>query len=244
MEIEMNDALFSSPSEMPEPGMQPGPYVKLSVRDTGCGIDKLMLERIFDPFFTTKKPGEGTGLGLSVVHGIVKSHQGAVTVISKRGKGSTFSVYLPKAHAPTVQEDAETAPVKGGHERILFVDDEKDIAETGEATLRGLGYQVTVMRDSAEALRTFRQAPDRFDLVVTDQTMPLLTGTDLAKEVLSIRPDIPIILCTGYGDMISQDKAQAAGISSYVVKPVTRREIAAVIGRVLEGHRERSGQKK
>ncbi len=139
LEIDMSDALFSSPSEVPDPAMQPGPYVKLSVRDTGCGMDKPVLERIFDPFFTTKKTGEGTGLGLSVVHGIVKSHQGAITVSSTPGEGSTFSVYLPKTHASTAQEKAETAPIEGGHERILFVDDEKDVAETGEVTLRGLG---------------------------------------------------------------------------------------------------------
>ena len=139
LEIDMSDALFSSPSEVPDPAMQPGPYVKLSVRDTGCGMDKPVLERIFDPFFTTKKTGEGTGLGLSVVHGIVKSHQGAITVSSEPGEGSTFSVYLPKTHASTAQEKAETASIEGGHERILFVDDEKDVAETGEVTLRGLG---------------------------------------------------------------------------------------------------------
>jgi len=242
LEIQMSDAFFSS-SEVPDPDMQPGAYVKLSVRDTGCGMDKLTLDRIFEPFFTTKKPGEGTGLGLSVVHGIVKAHRGAITVSSEPGEGSTFTVYLPKAAAATVQENDISATIKTGHERILLVDDEKDITDTEEATLRNLGYQVTVVRDGAEALQAFSETPELFDLVLTDQNMPHLTGIDLAKQVLSIRPDVPVILCTGYSDIIPLHMAQAA-IRGYITKPVTRRELAAAIRRVLDGQRQNSCQKK
>ena len=242
LEIHMSDTCFSS-SEVPDPEMQPGAYVKLSVRDTGCGIEKPILARIFDPFFTTKKQGEGTGLGLSVVHGIVKAHRGAITVSSEPGKGSTFAVYLPKAAAPVVQENAGITTIKTGHERILLVDDEKDITDAEGATLQGLGYQVTTMGDSAEALRAFSETPDLFDLVVTDQNMPRLTGLDLAKQLLSIRPDVPVILCTGYSDIIPLHKAQA-GIRSYITKPLTKRELATAIRRVLDGQSRNAGEKK
>jgi PAS domain S-box-containing protein len=242
LEIRMSDMLVPSP-EVPDPDLQPGTYVRLSVLDTGCGMDRLVLARIFDPFFTTKRPGEGTGLGLSVVHGIIKAHQGAITVSSQPGKGSTFTVYLPKAAPPVVRENADITPIKTGHERILFVDDEKDIADMGEATLQGLGYQVTVIKDSAEAVRVFSETPDLFDLVVTDQNMPNLTGMDLAREVLSIRPDIPVVLCTGYSEKVPLNTEQA-GIRGYITKPVTRRELAAGIRHALDGHRRASGEKK
>ena len=237
----MSDALLSS-SDVYDPEMPQGAYVKLSVRDTGDGINKQIQGRIFDPFFTTKKPGEGTGLGLSVVHGIVKAHRGAITVSSEPGEGSTFTVYLPKAVAPVVQENADITSIKTGYERILLVDDEKDIADAGEATLRGLGYQVTAVRKSAEALRVFSETPDLFDLVVTDQNMPDLTGIDLAKEILSIRPDVPVILCTGCSDIVPLDGAKA-GIRGCITKPVTRREMAEAMRGVLDGHRRGSGEK-
>ena len=237
LEFQMSDTFLPS-SEVPDPEMQPGAYIKLSVRDTGCGMDKQMLGRIFDPFFTTKKLGEGTGLGLSLVHGIVKAHRGAITVSSEPGKGSTFMVYLPKAGAPVVQENADIAPIRTGHERILLVDDEKDVADAGEATLKGLGYQVTAITNGAKALRVFSKTPDLFDLVITDQNMPGITGLQFARKLLKIRSDTAIILYTGHSETVSQDIAREAGIKEYLMKPLARQELAQAIRRVLDQKKE------
>jgi CheY-like chemotaxis protein len=242
LEIRMSDMLIPS-SEVSDPDLQPGTYVRLSVHDTGCGMDKPTLARIFDPFFTTKGPGEGTGLGLSVVHGIVKAHRGAITVSSQPGKGSTFTVILPKAAPPTVQEDSDTSSLEAGSERILLIDDEKDITDVAQATLQGLGYHVTAMRDGVEAVRVFSETPDLFDLVVTDQNMPNITGMELAREVLAIRSDIPVVLCTGYSEIVPPDQEQGF-IRDYIRKPVTRRELAAAIRHALDRHGRDSEEKK
>jgi len=241
LEIRMSDTLIPS-SEVSHPDLQPGTYVRVSVHDTGCGMDKPTLARIFDPFFTTKGPGEGTGLGLSVVHGIVKAHRGAIAVSSQPGKGSTFTVYLPKASPPIVQENDDISSIETGSERILFVDDEKDIIDVAQATLQGLGYHVTVMRDGVEAIRVFSETPDLFDLVVTDQNMPNITGMELAREVLAIRPNIPVVLCTGYSEIVPPDPEQA-GLRGYIRKPVTRRELAAGIRHALHRHGRDSEEK-
>jgi signal transduction histidine kinase/ActR/RegA family two-component response regulator len=231
LEIQMSDTFFSS-SEVP--GLQAGPYVKLSVRDTGCGMDKQILDRIFDPFFTTKKSGEGTGLGLSVVHGIVKAHQGAITVSSEPGEGSTFTVFLPKvAHEQKAQPEM-TGEIAGGTERVLFVDDEQLLVELAREMLGRLGYEVVATTDAGEALTVFSGEPDRFQCVITDYTMPKATGVELAKSLMRIRPDIPIVLCTGYTEMISRDKARTLGIREFVTKPLVKREIAETIRRVLD----------
>jgi CheY-like chemotaxis protein len=242
LEIRMSDMLIPS-SEVSDPDLQPGTYVRLSVHDTGCGMDKPTLARIFDPFFTTKGPGEGTGLGLSVVHGIVKAHRGAITVSSQPGKGSTFTVILPKAAPATAQEESDVSSLERGSERILLIDDEKDITDVAQATLQGLGYHVTAMRDGFEAIRVFSETPDLFDLVVTDQNMPFITGMELATEVLAIRSDIPVVLCTGYSEIVPPDPEQA-GIRGYIRKPVTRRELAAAIRHALDGHGRDSEEKK
>lgn len=244
LEVTLAQTIFTEDMPLPESDMEPGGYVTLTVRDTGHGMDEEVKKKLFEPFFTTKQKGQGTGMGLAVVYGIVKAHHGTITVVSEPGQGSTFTVYLPKAvAAAVVQENAGIATIKAGHERILLVDDEKDIADAEEATLRSLDYQVTATRDSAEALRVFSETPDLFDLVVTDQNMPHLTGLDLAKRVLSIRPDVPVILCTGYSDIIPLHKAQA-GIRGYITKPVTKRELAAAIRRVLDGQGRNSSEKK
>jgi signal transduction histidine kinase/ActR/RegA family two-component response regulator len=233
--ISVSDLTFTSPEQAPEPSMNPGTYVVLSVIDTGEGMTPELRERIFDPFFTSKAKGEGTGLGLSVVHGIVTSHGGAITVLSEPGSGSTFTVYLPKHQEDRVRvpEDGDD-PIAGGHERILLVDDEEAVAEVGSEILADLGYSVVSKTNSREALALFRLDPSRFDLIVTDMTMPELTGIRFAREVLALRPGTPVILTTGFSHVVDPDAAREAGIRAFVMKPLTKREIAKTIRKVLD----------
>jgi len=233
--IGLADFSFSSAAHAPDPAMNPGLYMRLTVTDTGEGMSKEVLDRIFDPFFTTKAKGEGTGLGLSVSHGIVASHGGAITVASEPGLGSAFTVYLPKYLEDRAQgpEDADRIFL-GGRERVLLVDDEETVVELGGEVLTGLGYEVVSRTSSRDALELLRMDPSRFDLVITDQTMPELTGVELAKQILSIRADMPIILCTGFSNVVDADVARQAGIRAFVMKPLTKREIAKTIRDVLE----------
>jgi len=218
------------------PDLALGPYVKLTVTDTGNGMAPAVLERIFDPYFTTKAKGEGTGLGLSVVHGIVKSCGGAITVVSEPGKGTTFQVYLPQTeYRDAEEESAETELLPSGHERILFIDDEEGLVDIGQQMLGRLGYEVVTRTSSIEALELFRAKPDHFDLVLTDMTMPGLTGDSLAKELMKIRPDIPIILCTGFSEKITEEKAKDMGLRAYAMKPFVMRNMAKTIRKVLDG---------
>jgi len=228
------------------PHLPEGPYVRLSIADTGHGMDQSTMERIFDPFFTTKEPGRGTGLGLSVVHGIIKNHGGGISFTSAPDHGTTFHVFLPRTEQreqPVEETDDTLLP--GGGERILFLDDEDDLVLAGQRMLEKLGYEVVAGTDSMEALEVFRVQPDRFDLVITDQTMPRLTGEKLAREVLKLRPDIPIILCTGLGfgpgSGITEQAARAAGIREVMMKPVERREFARIIRRVLDQQQQSTG---
>jgi PAS domain S-box-containing protein len=214
-------------------GIKPGAYMKLVVQDTGPGIPADVVSRIFDPFFTTKKPGEGTGLGLSVVHGIVKQHEGHIRVESEPGKGACFSVYLPKVEEGEPAGSGEEEEVLTGHERVLFVDDEEALAEMGQDLLEELGYTVTVKESGTEALSAVKAAPSAFDVVVTDMTMPDMTGIELAGAILAVRPDIPVILCTGFSHLVDTARAKAAGIKNFVMKPLTKREIAKVLREVL-----------
>jgi CheY-like chemotaxis protein len=231
--IELSD--FSlSPSEGNPHGIEPGLYVRLTVRDTGRGIPPDVLDRIFDPFFTTKRLGEGTGLGLSVVHGIVKQSNGYITVETELNKGSVFTVYIPKITRKLISDMASDDALPTGYERILFVDDEEVLVEMGEEMLAELGYDVTSKTNSCEALALLRLDPSRFDLVVTDQTMPDMTGIELAREILAIRPDTPIIMCTGFSHRVNEASAREAGISAFVMKPLTKREIAKTIRKVLD----------
>ena len=235
--IDLTPFSFSSPEDAPDPTMmKSGTYAKLSVIDTGEGMSPDILDHIFDPFFTTKAAGEGTGLGLSVVHGIVASHGGTITVSSEPGRGSTFAVYLPKfleEHAGDSQDRDSPAP--RGHERILFVDDEADLAAMGDEMLTDLGYQVTSRTGARAALALFRLDPSRFDLVITDQTMPEMTGVELAKEILTIRAAMPIIMCTGFSPLVDADSAKTDGVRAFAMKPLTKAEIAATIRQVLDG---------
>jgi PAS domain S-box-containing protein len=214
--------------------MEPGKYIKLEVSDTGHGMSHAVLERIFDPYFTTKKKGEGTGLGLAVVHGIVKSHNGCITVSSEPGVGTTFRIYLPCIDA---YEDATAAaagePMPEGQEHILFVDDEEVLVHLGRKVLKRLGYSVTALTCSKEALQTFQTQPEIFDLVITDMNMPQMTGAQLACELMKIRPGIPIILVTGFSELIDKKTAKELGFRGYVMKPILMRELAAVIRKVL-----------
>jgi PAS domain S-box-containing protein len=221
------------------PELQPGPHVRLTVRDTGHGMEPEVMERIFEPFFTTKGVGEGTGMGLAMVHGIVTSHEGAITVQSTVGKGTTFEVYFPRIDA--VPEPAAEVEVSLPHGKgcILFVDDEETLALLGQEFLRRLGYDVVATTSSIKALETFRTTPQRFDLVITDQTMPDMTGAALASELRHIRPDIPIILCTGFSHVMNAEKAKAMEIDAFCMKPFMARDLGLTIQQVLARRAER-----
>jgi PAS domain S-box-containing protein len=215
--------------------LSPGKYLNLSVSDTGSGIAPDIMDRIFDPFFTTKNPGEGTGMGLSVVHGIVKNCHGAITVESKVGKGTEFRVYLPLLNEKEEEQEIDAvAHIRGGNERILFVDDEEALVQLGKYMLTDLGYEVVERTGSLEALELFQAKPDHFDLVITDMTMPKMTGIELAQEIMRIRPGMPIILCTGFSETITPEKAKALGLREMIMKPVSQRQIAATIRCALD----------
>ena len=216
--------------------MEPGLYARLVVRDTGLGMARGDQGQDLDPYFTTKKVGEGSGLGLSAVMGIVKHAHGSITVESAPGKGSTFTVYLPQVgETAMIDEIVTVEPIPRGSERILFVDDEGLVVMMGEGLLRELGYEVTSKTSSREALEVFRNDPFHFDLVITDQTMPEMTGVELAKHILAVRPEVPVILCTGFSHLVDDDSARAAGIKGFAMKPLTQGEIARTIRQVLDG---------
>jgi CheY-like chemotaxis protein len=190
---------------------------------------------VFDPFFTTKRPGEGTGMGLAVAHGIVTGHGGAIRAESRIGAGSSFQVWLPRVGGVLVEEPAPPAVFRGGSERILFVDDYEAVLRFADLALPRLGFSVTLCRDAGEALRAFERGPDRFDLVISDQVMPGMSGSDLAVRITSRRPDLPVLLFTGYSDMIDKDDLKAAGISSVMIKPVTVNDLVGEIRRIMDG---------
>ncbi|MCP4350761.1 MAG: response regulator [Desulfobacterales bacterium] len=237
LEVTMNEMGFHLDDISAYPDMKPGLYLKVTVSDTGCGIKKDIIERVFDPYFTTKEKGKGTGLGLSVVHGIVKSHSGHITVSSNPGVGTAFNVYLPMIETDSSpQEKVAEEPLRGGNERILLVDDEKQIVEMETQMLERLGYKVTALKSSPEALDIFSKNPKDFDLVITDMTMPEMTGMELSRNLMLIRPDIPIILCTGFNEIITEEKAKSIGIREFVMKPVLRSKIAKIIRQILESN--------
>jgi len=214
-----------------------GFYLRLTVSDTGYGMTSEIMERIFDPYFTTKDTGEGTGLGLSVAQGIVEAHGGTITVYSEMGNGTTFHVYLPVILEEEREEEESEGPLPTGSERILFIDDEQVLIEIASQMLEQLRYEVVTTRSSVQALELFRAEPDRFDLVITDMTMPRMTGDKLAQELIKIRPDIPVILCTGHSRLVSEEKAKDMGIWAFVMKPISIRAMAETVRRVLDAGR-------
>jgi signal transduction histidine kinase len=216
------------------PDLKPGPYVKLSVSDTGRGMRSKVLERLFDPFFTTKAKGEGTGMGLAMVHGIVQDLNGVIDVFSELGKGSTFNVLFPAIERRAAPEARTLPQLPKGTERVLFVDDEKTLTSMGHRLLESLGYQVKTFTDPVAALEYFQREPEGVDLVLTDMTMPGLTGDQLAQKMLAVRPDIPIVLCTGFSIKIDEASAKALGIRAYINKPILRGDLATALRNVLD----------
>ncbi|MDA3835404.1 MAG: ATP-binding protein [Spirochaetales bacterium] len=217
------------------PDLHKGPYAILTVSDTGTGMTPEVMERVFDPYYSTKEKGKGTGLGLAVVHGIVKILGGAITIESQTGKGSSFSIYIPRIDTKLINETEIIEPIPAGKERILFVDDEKVLADMGKQMLEWLGYTVVTGTSSIEALELFRKQPHEFDLVITDTTMPNMPGDELSKELLNIRSDIPIIICTGYCERITEEKIIEIGIRAIVIKPFELRNMAKTIRKVMDG---------
>ncbi len=215
--------------------VSPGEYLEFTVSDTGSGIRPDVIGKIFDPYFTTNKIGEGTGMGLAIIHGIVSDYGGTITVESELGKGSSFHVYFPVVEKDAFPKIKKLEDIPEGKERILFIDDEELLAEMGRDMLERLGYHVTVRCSSIEALTTFQNTPNEFDIVITDQTMPGMTGADLARRMMQIRPDIPIILCTGYSNLIDEHSAKALGIKEFAFKPIAKNDIAKLIRKVLDG---------
>jgi PAS domain S-box-containing protein len=215
--------------------LRPGRYAVLSVADTGCGIDPTIMDKIFEPYFTTKAQGKGTGLGLSVVYGIVKEYHGDIKVFSKVGKGTTIDIYLPLTDNFSGAASPESiANYPTGRERILLIDDEEMIAELEKNLFERLGYQVTVRLSSVDALEAFRSNPDAYDLVITDMSMPNMTGEQLARELIAIKPEIPIIMCSGFSESIGRERAQAIGIKEFLMKPVTISDMSQLVRKVLD----------
>ena len=234
LEITLEDSEVTEEKVRSVSGLQVGPHIRLTVQDNGTGMSPDVLERMFDPFFTTKPIGEGSGMGLAVVHGIVANHGGALMVDSIVGKGTKIEVYLPTIPTAVWDGSGDQDSIPLGKETILFVDDEETIVRLGKELLSPLGYTVEVHTSSPEALNAFRQNPQRYDLVITDQTMPGLTGEALSRELLRIRPELPIILCTGFSHIMTAEKAKALGIQAYLMKPLAIRDLAPIVRHVLD----------
>ncbi|MGH8729721.1 MAG: ATP-binding protein [Burkholderiales bacterium] len=235
LDVKLDRVAFDEPKVFSHGRITPGGYLRLEVSDTGAGIEPKLLERIFDPFFTTKGVGDGTGLGLSLVHGIVRDHGGGIDVHSRPGTGSTFEVYLPIAGEivePATSAQAEVAPGRG--ETVMLVDDEQALVALGEEMLAELGYEPVGFQDSVAALAAFQTNPQRFDAVLTDETMPGMTGTELAREIRKLRPDIPVLLMSGYRGRALAARAATSGINDLLKKPLQSHDIAASLARALQ----------
>ncbi|MCP4344306.1 MAG: response regulator [Desulfobacterales bacterium] len=234
LEIGLADVYLDAEAVVHFPDLNPGYYLEMTVKDSGHGMDRSVTERIFDPYFTTKPRDEGTGLGLAVVQGIITGHGGAVCVDSEPGKGTTFKILIPEIEESLPAKSGIETQLPGGTEKILLVDDERATVYAVRLMLKRLGYEVVGKTNVMEGLEIFIQDPDSFDLVITDQTMPKMTGEEFAREVMRVKPDIPVILCTGYSELITEDKAKAMGIREFIMKPVVMSEIAVTIRRVID----------
>jgi PAS domain S-box-containing protein len=235
MTVRLTDEMIHDEHRDQYPDLSPGTYIKLSVSDTGHGIPSHLINRIFDPFFSTKEKGEGTGMGLSVVHGIVKNHGGAITVASERDKGAAFEIMLPSIkEMPAEDRQPHDVIIPGGSETILLIDDEQMIVDVGTFMLESQGYRVLSCTAPIQALELFKENPEKFDLIVTDMTMPKMTGLDLAHAILQIRPDIPIIMCTGFSEDLTEETASDLGISEIIYKPILNRDMTEKVRKVLD----------
>lgn len=234
LQVILENCTLTDKDLLPAWGLSPGRYLKLTVSDTGTGMDKATMQKIFDPYFTTKLQGKGTGMGLAVVHGIVKSYNGDIQVKSELGKGSIFLIYLPAIEREKeISKNLELDEIQGGDEHILLVDDEIQIVHMLKQMLTKLGYKVTARTSSIEALEAFSSNPTNFDLVITDLTMPNMTGDELAVALMNICSDIPVIICTGFSEKITDDIARRKGIRALLMKPVIKREMARTIREVV-----------
>jgi CheY-like chemotaxis protein len=234
LEVDLGPVTIGVYDSSSYPVIRPGKYLKLMVADTGHGMDQDRLAQIFDPYFTTKKSGKGTGMGLSAVHGIVKDHGGSIKVYSRAGVGTTFQVFLPLTEKPSAPPTGETRLFSSSTGYILFVDDEAQLTEIGNELLEGLGYLVETRSSPIDAIEAFRMNPNKYDLVITDMTMPKMTGEKLAEEIKKIRPDIPIILCSGFGVNIDAETLAEIGVKQVLMKPVTLNHLAKTVRKVLD----------
>jgi len=239
LNVSLEDVSLSPDFSDNVPDLHPGAYIRLRVADTGQGMDRSVMDKIFQPYFTTKSTDKGTGLGLAVVHGIVKDHGGAITVESEVGKGTVFDVYLPGSNVEKILDHDKIREPEKGDEHILVVDDEPVIVKLNQHILEGLGYQITSCTSSIEALELFKSKPEEFDLIVSDMTMPIMTGDNLASACIRIRPDIPIILLTGFSEKITEETAQKLGIKALLLKPVRRFDLAKTIRKALDENGEK-----
>ncbi|MFH2220217.1 MAG: PAS domain S-box protein, partial [Pseudomonadota bacterium] len=234
LEVGLKDVIIDSTSAMAKLGLKPANYIQMKVSDTGVGIPPDILGSIFDPYFTTKGPGEGTGMGLAMVHGIVTGYEGEITVESTVGEGTVFTIYLPLTNKRSEPDLYKKGVLPTGTERILFVDDELSIAKMSGHILESLGYKVTVRTSSVEALELFKARANDFDIVITDMTMPNMTGDKLAAALIKIRPEIPVIICTGYSKELSPESAADVGIKAFTYKPIIKSDLAKTVRNVLD----------
>ncbi|MBU4261782.1 MAG: transporter substrate-binding domain-containing protein [Proteobacteria bacterium] len=234
LEISLHEVVLGRETLDNELGVAAGTFAQLTVHDSGTGIDPAIRNNIFDPYFTTKEAGKGTGMGLAIIHGIVKNYGGFISCESELGRGTTFKAFLPVVKQDTPADEEILDGIATGTEEILFVDDEVQIADMAKEILQRLGYAVTLRKSSIEALEAFHNQPEKFDLVITDQTMPGMTGIELSRRMLQIRPDLPIILCTGYSSTVSEAEARFLGIKEFAFKPISIRSLARLIRKVLD----------
>jgi CheY-like chemotaxis protein len=238
VEVSLKNVELDEDTTAQYPNLNPGRYVNLTVSDTGHGMSPEEIDRIFDPYFTTKGIDKGSGMGLAVVHGIVMNHDGVIFVDSELGKGTTFNIFFPITERKPISEIQMDEDLPTGKERILFIDDEESMVNVGRYRLERLGYQVETKTSPVEALELFRANPDQFDLVITDMTMPQMTGDQLAEKILKIRPDLPTIICTGFSEKIDEEKAKGIGIRQYIEKPLNRSDLAKLVRKAVDNTKE------